>query len=164
MFCGNTDKIKAFKERCDKYDMTDILIITTLFNSGAYPPREIWGGPETMLCLLNHQSKFLLEHIAHFQKGTSGYSALDVVISVWLRDFAYNSSTEEPHYQVNNLYSTFSESGLHGGIIMVKIMLYQMFLMSNDVITALKTFWKTLPRMFWQLFEVKMWFSALSRF
>ena len=27
MLCGNNDKIKSFKECCDKYDMTEVLII-----------------------------------------------------------------------------------------------------------------------------------------
>ena len=38
MFYGDTDKIKAFKERCDKYDMPNVLTIPTIVNSGIYHP------------------------------------------------------------------------------------------------------------------------------
>ena len=77
--------------------------------------------------MLNYWHKFPLEHIANFNKGTSGYSMLDAVISEWLSDFAYKSSSEKLHYQVKNIYSTFSQAGYQVGISMVKIMLDKMF-------------------------------------
>ena len=58
MLYGNTDKIKEFKEFCDKYDMTNVLMIPTLVNSGDTNYKDRWGGPETRLCMLNHWYKF----------------------------------------------------------------------------------------------------------
>ena len=68
MFCGNTDKIKAFMEHCDIYIMAIVLIITTTVNYGASHTRDIWVVPDTILCLINYCSEFPLEHIAQFQK------------------------------------------------------------------------------------------------
>ena len=38
MFCGNTDKVNLFKECCNKYDMTYILMIPTLIDSVTFLP------------------------------------------------------------------------------------------------------------------------------
>ena len=40
MFCGNTDKIKAFKESCDKYDITNFLMIPTIVKSSSSNSRD----------------------------------------------------------------------------------------------------------------------------
>ena len=129
MFCGNADKIKKFKERCDKCDMTENIMIPTLVKYCASHLQDRWGRLEIIICLLNYWSKFPLEHIVQFQKDTWDYSTLYAVSSKWLHNFSYNSSTEELRSQVNNIYYTFSESGAQGGIIMVKSMMYQMFFM-----------------------------------
>ena len=70
MFYGNTDKIKAFQKHRDKYDMKDVIMIPNPVNSSDYHLPNKWGGTKTRFCLLNHWSKFSLEHIAHFQKDT----------------------------------------------------------------------------------------------
>ena len=104
-------------------------MIPILSNYGAYNPQDRWGGPTTRLCRLNNWSSFSLEQIAQFQKDTSGYSTIDVVRSKWLRNFSYNSSTEELRSQANDIHSTFSEVGDQVWIMMVKIMMDHMFFM-----------------------------------
>ena len=69
------------------------------------------------------------EQISYFHKETPGYSTLDAVSSEWLRDFAYNSSTEELQSQANDIHYTFSEAGDQVWIMMVKIMMDHMFFM-----------------------------------
>ena len=104
-------------------------MIPILSNNGASNPQDRWEGPTTRLCRLNNWSSFSLEQIAHFQKDTLGYSTIDVVSSEWLRDFAFNSSTEELRSQANDIHYTFSEAGDQVWIMMVKIMMDHMFFM-----------------------------------
>ena len=104
-------------------------MIPILYNYGASNPQDIWRGHTARLFRLNNCSRFSLEQIAQFHKDTSGYSTIDVVSSKWLRDFAYNSSTEELQSQANNIHSTFSEAGDQVWIMMVKIMMDHMFFM-----------------------------------
>ena len=47
---------------------------------------------------------------------------------------------------------------------MVKIILDQIFFMSNDVETSFKIFWNTFLRIVWQLFKVKFSFQYQACF
>ena len=87
--------------------MVDVIKIPTLVNYGTSHTRDRWGRSGTIIFLINHWSKFPLEQISQFKKNTPGYSTLDVVRSEWLFDFYYNSSTEELHSHVNNIYYMF---------------------------------------------------------
>ena len=62
---------------------------------------------------------------------------LYAVSSEWLYDFYYNSLTEYICSQVNDISSKFSEAGAQVGNMMVKIILYHMFFLSNDVVIPL---------------------------
>ena len=84
--------------------------------------------------------------IVWYQKDISSYSTHDAIISKWLDNFAYNYSTDDPYPQFTRIYSTFSESGAKGGTMMLKIIIYQIFVIYNDVVTELKNFWITLLR------------------
>ena len=120
-------------------------MIPIISNSGASNPQDRWGGPTARLCRLNNWSRFSLEQIAQFQKDTSGYSTIYVVRSDWLHGFTYNDCTEELHFQVKNTSYMFAEAGIHGGIMMVKVVIDQIFFMSNDVVTQLNNVLDNFP-------------------
>ena len=65
------------------------------------------------------------------------YWEADAISSEWSRDFNYGSSTEKLRNWVNETHSNLPTKN-QVGITMVKIMLYIIFLVLNDVVTVLQ--------------------------
>ena len=68
MFCGSTNKIKLFKECYNKYEMSDVLMIPTLVDSSATHLKNILGGTETRICLINHLLNLHLNTLHIFRR------------------------------------------------------------------------------------------------
>jgi len=136
-FCSNSLKLKKLNERILKFDLKDILMIAALQNPEGTHAKFRWGGDNTKIYILEHMTDVALEVIILWQKDINLYSDCDAESSEWLNDLLVNSCSDELNLRIDEKLSLLPDIE-QGGIVRLKLMLDEMFFMSEDVVTALQ--------------------------
>ena len=142
LYVGNLEKLKGVKDCITKYDMMDPFKIPALVDIDTDDPELRWGDETTKRDMLVHWSQIELLEVKAYQLDTNGYaSEEDMTSSDWVKDLMMNSSEVELKGRVDEKFEKL-DSLEQGGITYLKLMLDEMFCMTNDVVTALQTFLK----------------------
>lgn len=99
------------------------------------------GGEDTKLNLLEHWSQFTPDHVFLWQEDTNLYSEDDADSSDWLYSLLLNSTEDDLNVRVDEEYDALPVEQ-RGGIVRLKLMLSEMFFMSQDVVGALQAWAK----------------------
>ena len=88
---------------------------------------------------------FMIQHVLLWKEYTNTYSKHNAESSKWLNELIIDSSTDELNIQVNEKFELMPIIQ-KGGIICLKIMLDEMFFMSEAVVQALNNWLKQFPQ------------------
>ncbi len=136
-FAGNFAKLAVAKKHCIAFDLMEVLEIPNYRNKSAAHPAQCWG-TETKN-LIKHWSNFELEQIVDWQQDSNRFGGeVNCQTSQWLQTFLYNSCTVELRSCVDVTYDTL-EAVERGGVVYFYLILVEMFQMTTDVVTALKS-------------------------
>ncbi len=143
-YVGNLDKLKLFKKCMEAFDMFDPFLITTWIDPDAISVFDCWGGTKhDGIDLTKHWSKLLLKHMCAWQRDIFDWCTdEDNLTSMeWVKEFLTNSCDINLVKHIEEKYNQLFEYE-QGGITYLKIVLDEMFTMSNMVITSLQKFLK----------------------
>ena len=116
--------------------MVDFLKIPILRYNNAIHAKFRWGGEDTTLYLLDHRNAFMLEHVLLWQNDTNTYAEHNTDIIKWLNTLLVESSTDALNIQVNDKFDLLPTIE-QGGIVRLKIILEEMFFLSEAVVQSL---------------------------
>ncbi len=143
-YVGNLDKLKLFKKCMDAFDMFKPFLIPTWIDPDAISVLDCWGNREhDGIDLTKHWSKLLLKHVCAWQRDTFDWCTDedDLTSMEWVKEFLANSCDINLVKHIDEKFDQLFEYE-QGGITYLKIVLNEMFTMSNMVITSLQIFLK----------------------
>ena len=142
MYVGNLHKLKVVHDRCVKYDMKDTLKIPSIVGETTADPVVQWGDATTKRDLLVHWSQINLGGVISFQCNTNLFAyEEDMTSSEWVKNLLVNSSEAALSQRVDEKFQQLKPLN-QGGIMYLKFLLYEIFCMTNDIVTAFQLFLK----------------------
>ena len=136
-FVGNFAKLAVAEKHCIAYDLMEVLEIPNYRDKSAAHPSQKWGNDSKNL--IKHWSKFELAQVVDWQRDSNRYGGeVNRQTSQWLQTFLYNSCTVELRACVDVTYESL-EAVERGGAVYFYLILVEMFQMTTDVVTALKS-------------------------
>ena len=156
MFYGDTDNIKAFKERCDKYDMPNVLTIPNIVNSSIYHPLYIWEGPETRLCLINHWLLFHFNTLHSFRSIYQDFLRLMRSAAIGFAIFLITLPLRRYILKSTIVIIRFLKQVLKEGLWWSRLWCIRCYLCQMMWSQCWRQFWKNSLRMVWQLFKMNL--------
>jgi hypothetical protein len=143
-YVGNLDKLKLFRKCMEAFDMFDPFLIPTWIDPDTISVFDCWGDRKhDEIDLAKHWSKLTLKHMCAWQWDTFDWCTdEDNLTSMeWVKEFLTNSCDNNPGKNIEEKYNQLFKHE-QGEITYLKIVLDEMFTLSNMVITLLQKFLK----------------------
>ena len=134
-YVGNLDKLKLFRKCMEAFDMFDPFLIPTWTDPDAISVLDCWGDRKV--------DSIDLTNMCAWQRDTFDWcNDEDNLTSMeWVKEFITNSCDINLVKHLDEKFEQLFEYE-HGGITYLKLLLDEMFTMSNMVIMALQKFLK----------------------
>jgi hypothetical protein len=143
----NLANIKNFKPHKDTWDMSDPFVIPMLINPDAISVEDCWAeGKLTGVHLLKNWGKLTLQQCCAWQQDSFDYASLEDLTSIeWAKSLMMNSCNALLVKQINKKFEDLFlfEQGIENYI---KLVLEEMFTISNTVVTALQCFFENFAK------------------
>ncbi len=143
-YVGNLDKLKLFRKRMEAFDMLDPFLIPIWTNPMAISVVDRWGDRKSeVVDLTKHWLKISLEHPCAWRRDTFDWCTdkNDLTSMEWVKELLTNSCDINLVKRINKKFDCLAEYE-QGGITYLKMVLDEMFTMSNMVIMSLQCYLK----------------------
>ncbi len=128
--------------------MFNLFIIPLWIDPGAIIVLDCWGDRKANgIDITKHWSQVLLEHMCAWQRDTFDWCTdnNDLTSMEWVKEFLSNSCDINLEKRIDENFDQLYECE-QGGIRYLKIVLNEMFAMSNMVVTSLQNFLKQVAK------------------
>ena len=136
-YVGNLDKLKLFRKRTEAFDMFDPFIGSLWIDPDTISVLVCWGDRKANgIDITQHWSQILLKHVCAWQRDTFDWCPDDrnLTSMEWVKEFLTTPCDISLEKHIDAKFDQLYEYE-QGGITYLKIVLDEMFIMSNMVVT-----------------------------
>jgi hypothetical protein len=137
-YVGNLDKLKLFRKCMEGFDMFNPFIVPLWIDPDAISVLDRWGDRKANgIDITKHWSQVLLKHGCAWQRDTFDWCTHgnNLTSMEWVKEFLTNSCDINLEKRIDEKFDQLFEYE-QGGIMYLKIVLDEMFTMSNMVVTC----------------------------